>query len=215
MKPKNNTKNTLKNTKSAPKADIFSDGAVVSTDFFFAVVVSIGLGLSWLLMQNAQSISDQYAAIESPKAGVGNVALERRVKTLVKGFPIERMTPYISQESEETAAFLVGIAKKESNWGKRVPKKDGQDCFNYWGYRGGGDRVTWDGYTCFDSPKQAIKTVGHRIDTLVVQHELDTPREIVVWKCGWTCAGHNSAGVEKWIQDVDYYYHKVKPETDS
>ncbi len=214
MKPKNNIKN-IKNTPSVPKTDILSESTVVSTDFFFALVLSLGLGLAWLLMQNAQSISDQYAAIESPKAKAGNIALERRVKTLVKGFPIERMTPYISEQREETAAFIVGIAKKESNWGKRVPKKDGQDCFNYWGYRGGGDRVTWDGYTCFDSPKEAIETVGRRINTLVVEHELDTSREIVVWKCGWTCAGHNAAGVEKWIQDVDYYYHKVRPETDS
>lgn len=192
-----------------------NEDTIVSTDFFFALVLSLGLGLSWLLMQNAQAVADQYAGLEPSQVKTGNRILERRVKTLVKGFPIEQMAPYISKQNEETAAFIVGIAKKESNWGKRVPKKDGQDCFNYWGYRGGGDRVTWDGYTCFDSPKQAIEMVGKRINTLVTENELDTAREIVVWKCGWTCAGHNAAGVEKWIKDVDYYYHQVRPDADS
>jgi hypothetical protein len=46
------------------------------------------------------------------------------------------MAPYISEQNQDTAAFIVGIAKKESNWGKRVPKREGKDCYNYWGYRG-------------------------------------------------------------------------------
>lgn len=191
---------------------MLSEHTLVSTDFFFSVVVSLGTGIAWLLIVNAQLVAQQSLVIEPLQTAKGNVVLERRVKNLAKGFPLERMASYISEQNEDTAAFIVGIAKKESNWGKRVPKKDGKDCYNYWGYRGNGDNVTWDGYTCFDTPKEAIRTVGKRIDTLVTEHQLDTPREMVVWKCGWNCEGHGRVSVEKWIKDVEYYYRKVKKE---
>ena len=188
----------------------------VSIDFFFAFVSALGLGLALLLIGNAQDIETQYEVISyTTPVTTGNRALQKRVETLVTGFPIERMASFISDEKEETAAFIVGIAKKESNWGRRVPKKDGKDCFNYWGYRGKSDNVTWDGYTCFDSPKEAIRTVGKRIDTLVTQYSLDTPREMVVWKCGYDCSGHNAISVEKWITDVEYYYGKIKKHDES
>ncbi len=191
---------------------MLSEHTLVSTDFFFSVVVSLGTGIAWLLIANAQLVAQQSPMIEPLQTAKGNVVLERRVKNLAKGFPLERMASYISEQNEDTAAFIVGIAKKESNWGKRVPKKDGKDCYNYWGYRGNGDNVTWDGYTCFDTPKEAIRTVGKRIDALVTEHQLNTPREMVVWKCGWNCEGHGSVSVEKWIKDVEYYYRKVKKE---
>lgn len=215
MKPKNAIKKQDIDRSASHGRGFLTEDTVVSTDFFFALVAVLGLGLSWLLIQNAQSVAKEYAMLEQPGPTSSHPALERRVKALVKGFPIERMVPYISAQRQETAAFIVGIAKKESNWGRRVPRKDGRDCFNYWGYRGAGDSITWDGYSCFDSPKQAIETVGKRITSLVVEQELDTAKEMVVWKCGWTCDGHSPAGVEKWIKDVDYYYQKVRPETDS
>ena len=193
-----------------------SEHTLVSTDFFFAIVVSLGLGIAWLLIADTQSIAREYDALNHPYTmRAGDAALEKRVQRLTKGFPLERMAPYISEQDEDTAAFIVGIAKKESNWGKRVPKKAGKDCYNYWGYRGKGENVTWDGYTCFETPREAIRTVGKRIDTLVSEHDLDTPREMVVWKCGWNCDGHGSASVEKWIRDVEYYYRKVKKEGSS
>lgn len=119
---------------TTPNRFLLNEHTLVSTDFFFTVVVSLGLGMAWLLAANAQSVAQGYATIERPSiVKTGDMALERRVKKLAKGFPLERMAPYISEQNQDTAAFIVGIAKKESNWGKRVPKKEGKDCFNYWG----------------------------------------------------------------------------------
>lgn len=137
--------------------------------------------------------------------------LERKMDTLVVNHPIAQMTPYISKYNKTTAAFLVGIAKKESNWGKRVPRdENGNDCYNYWGYRGAGTRGIAMGHGCFGSPEEAVETVGKRIDTFVREYHFDTPEELIVWKCGWSCDGHSSKSVKKWIADVDIYYRKVK-----
>jgi hypothetical protein len=135
--------------------------------------------------------------------------LERNLDKLVAGFPIEKMVPYISKKDKKTAAFLIGIAKKESNWGKYSPKLNGKDCYNYWGYRGQSKSMTPSGYTCFKSPRQAVNVVGGRISNLMNDSDLSTPAEMIVWKCGWDCAGHSDESVDKWIADVGYYYRKV------
>ena len=135
--------------------------------------------------------------------------LEKNINNLVAGYPMEKMAPYISAKEKRTAAFLIGIAKKESNWGKYSPKLNGKDCYNYWGYRGQGENVTPSGYTCFDSPRQAVNVVGQRISDLINDSNLSTPEEMIVWKCGWNCAGHSDESVDKWIADVGIYYNKV------
>lgn len=135
--------------------------------------------------------------------------LEKNLTTLVSGFPIKKMVPFISTKDKRTAAFLIGIAKKESNWGKYSPKLNGKDCYNYWGYRGSGENVTPSGYTCFDSPRQAVDVVGQRISNLINDSNLSTPSQMIVWKCGWNCAGHSNESVDKWIADVGLYYNKV------
>jgi len=117
------------------------------------------------------------------------------------------MAPYLAKEDGQTASFLIAIAKKESNWGKHSPQKSGRDCYNYWGYKDG-YKQTESGYSCFDSPEQAIETVGGRIDNLIGK-KIDTPAEMVVWKCGSSCAGHDSQDVKKWIADVGLYYRKL------
>jgi hypothetical protein len=137
------------------------------------------------------------------------VALEENIKEMVAGYPIEQMVPYILEKDNLTAAFLVSIAKKESNWGKRVPVLDGEDCFNYWGYRGIRDRMGTGGHTCFDSPKDAVDTVGKRIETLIRKYDLKTPSDMIIWKCGSSCAGHSDSGVRKWISDVELYFKKI------
>jgi hypothetical protein len=129
------------------------------------------------------------------------------VTEVVTGHPIETMVPFIAKREKKVGAFLVAIAKKESNWGVYSPKKNGRDCFNYWGYRGTYNQ-TDSGYSCFDSPEQAIKQVGDRIEHLV-NEQVNTPERMIVWKCGSTCAGHDPAGVTKWIADVRLYYTKV------
>jgi len=135
--------------------------------------------------------------------------LEKRIRDLVKGYPIEDMVPYIVEQDPSIAIYLVAIAKKESNWGKRVPVLNSQDCYNYWGYRGIRKLMGTGGHTCFNSRKDAVETVGKRLDTLINKNDLDTPQELVVWKCGYSCAGHDPYSVKKWISDVDLYYHKL------
>lgn len=133
--------------------------------------------------------------------------LERKIMALVAGYPIEKMVPFIARQDEKTAFFIVAIAKKESDWGKHVPTLNGQDCYNYWGYRGG-YKQTKSGYSCFDSPEQAIEEVGGRISGLL-EKKIDTPSEMVVWKCGSSCRTHDPGSVVKWIYDVDLYIKKL------
>jgi hypothetical protein len=132
--------------------------------------------------------------------------MEKNVKKMVSEFPIEKMAPYIAKQDDEVAAFLVAIAKKESNWGMFSPKKNGRDCYNYWGYRGSYNQ-TKSGYSCFDSPKQAVKVVGDRIEELVA-NSVDTPQEMLLWKCGQRCNVKTSNGAAKWVRDVGVYYKK-------
>lgn len=134
---------------------------------------------------------------------------QSNVRELVKGHPIEEMLPYIFEKDRVTAAFLIGIAKKESNWGKRRPVLDGQDCFNYWGYRGQRRLMGSGGHTCFNSRKDAVDTVAKRLETLINSERLNTPAKLIVWKCGMSCEGHGRESVEKWISDVDAYYSEM------
>lgn len=137
------------------------------------------------------------------------IALEKKIKNLTKGHPMEKMANYISSRDKITAAYLVAIAKKESNWGEHVPVLNGEDCYNYWGYRGIRDRMGSGGHTCFDSPKDAVATVSKRLAYLIQENGLDTPKELAVWKCGRACRSQNQNEVNKWIDDVALYYKKV------
>lgn len=130
------------------------------------------------------------------------------IQELVKDKPMAAMVDAVAQRDLETAAYLVAIAKKESNLGKFSPKKDGRDCYNYWGFRGSYNQ-TDSGYSCFDSPEQAVAVVGDRIQYLAQLDKRKTPAQMVIWKCGSSCAGFGSYDVRKWISDVDYYYDKI------
>ena len=139
--------------------------------------------------------------------------LEKKIREMVKGYPIEEMVPYILEKDKIVAAFLIGIAKKESAWGKRVPVLNQHDCFNYWGYRGKRRHMGTGGHTCFNSPKDAVDTVSRRLEKLVYQDKVDTPAEMmVVWKCGYDCSTHAKADTKKWIQDVNLYFHDIDEE---
>ncbi len=137
---------------------------------------------------------------------------EASIRDMVKGYPIEAMLPYIFSQDRLTAAFLIGIAKKESNWGKRIPVLDGQDCFNYWGYRGIRRMMGSGGHTCFNSRKDAVETVATRLNKLIHSEKLDTPEKMIVWKCGFSCQGHSRESVKKWISDVDMYFSRLNDE---
>lgn len=134
--------------------------------------------------------------------------LETEIRKILAGYPMEKMAHYIAQNDRIVAAFLVGIAKKESNFGLRVPVLNGQDCFNYWGYRGIRERMGTGGHTCFDSPEDAVKTVAGRLQDLV-RADIKTPEEMVLWKCGSSCATHSPESVRKWINDVSIFFNKI------
>lgn len=134
--------------------------------------------------------------------------LKERINKIVSGYPIEEMALYISQEDRITAAFLVAIAKKESNWGKFSPQKDGKTCYNYWGYRGTYNQ-TDSGYSCFNSPEQAVEIVGERIGEFI-DRKIDNPKKMAnAWKCGFDCSSHSFWSVKKWEWDVDFYFQKI------
>lgn len=140
-------------------------------------------------------------------------SFENKIREMVKGYPIEAMVPEIASKDPVVAAFLVSIARKESLWGRRVPVLDGQDCYNYWGYRGVRRLMGTGGHTCFNSRKDAVDTVAKRIETLVREYKRDTPAEMVVWKCGSDCEATGGwAAAKKWIADVTFYFEKLNEE---
>lgn len=144
-----------------------------------------------------------------PVVDVRKEKLEKKIVSVVKGSPIEKMAPYIAEKDEKTAAFIIGIAKKESNWGLRKPVLDGEDCFNYWGFRQERERMGSGGHTCFDNPKDAVDTVAKRIDQIIDDNNAKSAKNMIVWKCGYSCENHSDESVRSWISDVDYYAEKI------
>ena len=132
---------------------------------------------------------------------------ETQIKKMVAYSPIREMAPFIAKKDKKVAAYLVAIAKKESNWGVYSPKKEGKECYNYWGYRGP-ENTTESGYSCFDSPAQAVNIVGNRLEDLI-KKKIRTPRDMVVWKCGRNRADQRTASAAKWVRDVNLYYKKM------
>ena len=135
----------------------------------------------------------------------------KKVKELVKGYPIEEFLPYLLDQDHKVVAFYIAIAKKESNWGKRVPVLNGKDCYNYVGYRGKSEKTGSGGHTCFANRKEAVNVVSKRIEELIEKYGRDTAKEMVVWKCGSSCAATGGqAAANKWISDVDGILEKLK-----
>lgn len=133
---------------------------------------------------------------------------QKEILGYIKGKPMESMSPYIAKQPRIVAAFIVGIAMKESKFGIYAPHdSSGRDCLNYWGYRGP-ENTTASGYSCFDSPEHAIQVVGKKIASLV-NRGISNPAEMISWKCGSTCAGHGAENVRKWIADVGVNFYKI------
>lgn len=135
------------------------------------------------------------------------IALEEILYEIVGEAPIKEMVPFISKRDEKVAAFLVGIAKKESSFGLASPLKDGKTCYNYWGYKGAGQRGTGMGYACFASAEEAIKVVGDRIEVLVNKNRNTPARMVDTWKCGTSCKG--DPGAPSWVSTVALYFNKI------
>ena len=154
---------------------------------------------------HAQSLGEM-----KPEYQSGDTELAREIRELTQNFPIEVMAQAIARYDREIAGLIVGIGKKESNWGKRTPKLQGEECYNFWGYRGAGTRgFTPDGYGCWDKPEEAVKTIGDRLSKLREVRLSAEPARMIVWKCGNSCAGHSDESVRKWIADVNFYFQEI------
>ncbi|MFA6047267.1 MAG: hypothetical protein WCV59_04215 [Parcubacteria group bacterium] len=138
-------------------------------------------------------------------------SFEGKIRAMTKGYPIEKMAPDIARQDKIVAAFLIGIAKKESDWGKHVPVLDGKDCKNYWGFRAKRDKMGTGGHTCFDSNSDAVQSVAKRIKSIIENEQIKTPEGMVtVWKCGYDCSWDSKTAVKKWVTDVDGYFDEVE-----
>jgi hypothetical protein len=182
---------------------------IKSNKFYTAVVLSAS---ALALVTAAQSLAIQRiaeAAVVKEKS-VTQWKLEQEARRMTVGYPINPLLTHIFTKDQVTAAYLIGIAKKESNWGKISPKKDGRDCYNYWGFKGKGSNGVAAGHTCFGSPEEAVDAVASRISSLVYDYNRTTPEQLVVWKCGYSCHGHSQASVDKWISDVAFYKNHLE-----
>jgi len=157
-----------------------------------------------LQLADADVVMNLIATIDDEK----HADFTKEILTYLKGRPMEDMAPYIAKQPRTVAAFIVGIAMKESKFGVYAPHDaNGNDCHNYWGYRGP-ENTTASGYSCFNTPEAAITAVGRRIARLVDQGA-SNPSEMVVWKCGASCSWDNPANVRSWIADVGINFYKL------
>jgi hypothetical protein len=162
-----------------------------------------------LKLADEEIIMNLLAKIEDARAE----EFETEILRYVKGRPMETMAPYIAKQPRIVAAFLVGIAMKESKFGVYAPHSGGRDCYNYWGYKGR-ENTTASGYSCFNSPEHAIQVVGKKIASLV-NRGISNPAEMISWKCGSSCAGHGAENVRKWIADVGVNFYKINSKENS
>lgn len=139
--------------------------------------------------------------------GINSGQFAQKIYEIVGDAPIREMVPFISARDEMVAAFLVGIAKKESSFGLASPSKNGETCYNYWGYKGTGGQGTAMGYACFASAEEAIRVVGDRIEVLVDKDRNTPARMVNTWKCGTSCAG--DPGAPSWVSTVAFYFDKI------
>lgn len=147
---------------------------------------------------------------EAAREAAQKDTFEGKLRAMVKGYPIEKMVPDIARQDKIVAAFLIGMAKKESDWGRHAPVLDGKDCKNYWGFRAKREKMGTGGHTCFDSNSDAVMTVSRRIKNIIENEKIKTPQGMVtVWKCGYDCSWDSPSAVKKWVSDVDGYFEEV------
>jgi hypothetical protein len=153
----------------------------------------------------AKPAANQIAVIADKKTDGSDLKLD--IEKIVKNTPMAAMIDSISEKDRTVAAFIVGIAMKESKFGVYAPHIGGRDCYNYWGLKAGG-KTTSGGYTCFGSPEDAVRGVSKTVEKMVAKG-VHTPAQAISWKCGSSCAGHDPSGVRKWIADVGLNFYKI------
>ncbi|MCX6766159.1 MAG: hypothetical protein NT170_00020 [Candidatus Moranbacteria bacterium] len=134
-------------------------------------------------------------------------SLKNDVAGIVKNTPMAAMIDPISEKDRIVAAFIVGIAMKESKFGAYAPHIGGRDCYNYWGLKAGG-KTTAGGYSCFSSPEEAVSVVGKTVEKMIAKG-VHTPAQAISWKCGASCAGQGAEDVRKWVADVAVNFNKI------
>jgi len=155
-------------------------------------------------------VKDSPAIAQTAPQDEGNSeaeALKDDIAKIVKNTPMAAMIDSISEKDRTVAAFIVGIAMKESKFGAYAPHIGGRDCYNYWGLKAGG-KTTAGGYTCFSSPEDAVSGVSKTVEKMVAKG-VRTPAQAISWKCGSSCAGHGAENVRKWISDVAVNFNKI------
>ncbi|MGK2848533.1 MAG: hypothetical protein ACSLEX_00440 [Minisyncoccota bacterium] len=156
------------------------------------------------------SVTTSMIPSDVPSVSQPENELLETIQRLTAGYPLMDMAPAIARYDRNIAGLIVGIAKKESNWGRRVPRDiDGTDCYNYWGYKGAGMRGRVMEHGCFGSPEEAVQVIGDRLKVLVALRQTSDPKNMVIWKCGSSCRNHSSASVQQWIDDVTLYYNNI------
>ena len=155
--------------------------------------------------KNAKPAKNTLPAIADAKANDGDLKFD--IEKIVKNTPMAAMIDSISEKDRTVAAFIVGIAMKESKFGAYAPHIAGRDCYNYWGLKAGG-KTTAGGYSCFSSPEDAVSVVGKTVEKMVAKG-VHTPAQAISWKCGSSCAGHDPTGVRKWVADVGVNFYKI------
>lgn len=193
-------------SKKGIKKILNIDENFIKNGLLLVVVLFLG-GFSFCAVESSNNSVKSVAVDITPIKINRNFDLEKKIRGETAGYPIEAMTKYIAREDDQVAAFIVAIAKKESNWGKRTPKLKGQECYNYWGFRQKREKMGSGGHTCFDNPRDAVNSIAERVKDLIAK-DFDTPEKMVVWKCGYSCEAQNPQSVQKWIKDVNFYYDK-------
>jgi hypothetical protein len=142
---------------------------------------------------------------------VQSKTFEELAYEMTEGYPIQKMLPYILEQDPEVAKYFIAISKQESGMGVHVPLLNGQDCYNYQGYRAKRKLMGTGQHTCFNSRKDAVETISKRLHTLIYDNKQDTARKLVgTWKCGSKdCAGHSKESVDRWVNTVESVHDQL------
>ena len=88
---------------------------------FLVVFIFLSLGVAVALSSYGKRVEEEVAEIRWPRS-----FFELELRTFTVGYPVAKMIPAILSQDRNVAVFLVAIAKKESNWGKAAPMKEGR-----------------------------------------------------------------------------------------